>query len=83
MSTLALSQNFEELTFEELMSIDGGAWSWKDFSKATVGGAVGGAFGGAVVGAMAGGVGAGPGALAGGISGGLAGAVGYAVIGWW
>lgn len=56
-----------ELSFEELDSIAGGAWSWKKFFGAIAGGAATGAAGGAA----AGGVGAGPGAIGGGLLGGI------------
>ena len=76
--------NFQEISLEEMMLIDGGKWSWKEFAQSTVAGAVGGGISGAaggtitlpVVGTVAGGAG-------GAILGGLGGAAAYAVCGWW
>lgn len=75
---------FEVLDQDMLMLIDGGAWSWKEFGQATVGGAVGGGITGAcagsvtlpVVGSVAGWAG-------GAILGGIGGAATYLVCGWW
>ncbi|WP_033827248.1 hypothetical protein [Bacillus andreraoultii] len=75
--------HFQPLSLNEMYLIDGGAWSWGDFAKSTVGGAAGGAAGGAITGSFAGGVGALPGAGIGALAGGAAGAVTYAVVGWW
>lgn len=80
---MTMNANFSQLSFDEMMLIDGGAWSWKEFGKSVLGSTVGGAAGGAVVGAMAGGVGAGPGALTGAVGGAITGAVTYLVCGWW
>ncbi|MDN4601429.1 Blp family class II bacteriocin [Paenibacillus sp. F6_3S_P_1C] len=75
---------FNEITFDEMLQVDGGAWSWSEFAKDTIKGAAGGAVGGAVAGAAGGaGVGAGPGAVAGGIVGAVGGAAGYLIAGWW
>lgn len=81
---LTLKNNFSELSFQELMQVDGGEWSWKELGKSTVSGAVGGAVAGAaggtvtlpVVGTVAGWAG-------GGILGAVGGAAAYAVCGWW
>lgn len=80
---MVLKNCFTEMSFDEMLSLDGGAWSWKEFSKQVFGGAAAGAAGGAVTGAMYGGVGAGPGALAGGVGGAVTGGVLYLLIGWW
>ena len=76
--------NFQEISLDEMMFIDGGSWSWKSFGQSAVSGAVGGgvagAFGGTmtlpVVGTVAGWTG-------GAILGGVGGAAAYAVCGWW
>ena len=67
--TLATNDDaaLRELSMDELDAVAGGAWSWKKFVGAIVGGAVTGGMGGAA----AGGVGAGPGALGGGLIGGI------------
>lgn len=80
---MVLNNGFCEMTMDEMLLIDGGAWSWKEFGKSVVGGAVGGAAGGAVTGAMAGGVGALPGAGVGAAGGAVSGAVAYLICGWW
>ena len=81
---MIISNNFAELNAIDMFSIDGGAWSWKEFGKSIVGGAVGGAVTGAfagtvtlpVIGTVSGWAG---GAILGGIGGGLT----YLVCGWW
>jgi len=75
---------FQEISLEEMMLIDGGAWCWGGFRRSTLDGAVGGSVAGAfagtiklpVIGTVAGWVG-------GGIIGGISGAAAYAVTGWW
>ena len=79
-----LNNGFCEMSFEEMLLIDGGAWSWKEFWHTTgssaVGGAIGGSLGGSVTVPVVGSV---PGAVAGGVLGAVGGAVGYALFGWW
>jgi hypothetical protein len=74
----------ENLSIDELFTIDGGDWSWSSFwgdtGKGLVGGAIGGSLGGAVVLPVVGSV---PGYVAGGVAGAVGGAVGYALFGWW
>ncbi len=70
------TNSFTEMSFDEMQTLDGGAWSWKEFGRNIVGGAVSGAVGGAVAG---GGAGAVPGA----VGGALGGAALYLVCGWW
>lgn len=81
---MTLNPTFGQLSFDEMMQIDGGAWSWKAFAQSITSGAVGGAVAGAcggtvtipVIGTVAGWAG-------GGILGGLGGAAAYLVCGWW
>ena len=68
-----------ELSLDEI-DLVGGAWSWRDFGGAIVGGAAGGAVAGGIAGAFAGGVGAGPGAGIGALAGGAGGAATYAAV---
>jgi hypothetical protein len=76
--------NFQELTMDELMYIDGGEWSWKGFAQSTVAGAVGGAIAGAAGGTITlPVVGTVSGAVGGGILGAAGGAAAYLVCGWW
>ena len=74
---------FTEMSLVEMQTLDGGAWSWKEFGKVTIGGAIAGAAGGAATGVMAGGAGAVPGAAAGAVSGAVTGAAYYLLCGWW
>lgn len=80
---MVLKNCFTEMSFDEMLSLDGGKWSWKEFGKQVFGGAAAGAAGGAVTGAMAGGAGAAPGALAGGVGGAVTGGIMYLLTGWW
>lgn len=71
MCNYELSNSFSELSYEDLMTIDGGGISdidWGEVGKAAVSGAVTGGVGGAAVGGPAA---AGPGALVGAITGSL------------
>jgi hypothetical protein len=43
---------FEELSNDELLMVDGGEWSWKEFGQSTVAGAVGCSLAGAAGGTM-------------------------------
>ena len=75
---------FEELSTDEMLTIDGGAWSWKEFGRNIVGGALSGAIGGAIAGgSWNGGIGAAPGAGFGALGGAAGGAAMYLVCGWW
>ena len=71
------------MSFDEMQTLDGGAWSWKEFGKSIIGNAIVGAGAGAVTGAMAGGAGAAPGAAAGAVGGAITGAGYYLLCGWW
>lgn len=81
---MVLNNGFCEMSIDEVLCIDGGAWSWKEFLQTTgssaVGGAIGGSLGGSVTVPVIGSV---PGAVAGGVLGAVGGAVGYALFGWW
>ena len=81
---LTMSNDFTNLSMNELEFINGGAWSWKELGKSTVSGAVGGAVAGATGGTVTlpvvGTVG---GATGGAILGAVGGAAAYAVCGWW
>jgi hypothetical protein len=57
----------QELSLEQLDSVDGGAFSWRGFLGAVAAGGVTGGLGGAAVG----GIGAAPGALGGGLLAGI------------
>ncbi len=84
MEAIIYTSNFQELSFTELMNIDGGAWSWKEFAKATGAGAFTGAVAGATGGTMAlPGVGTVAGAAGMGAAGAVVGAATYALFGWW
>ncbi|TCW36053.1 lactobin A/cerein 7B family class IIb bacteriocin [Thermohydrogenium kirishiense] len=84
MEAILPMNGFMELTEEDLMMIDGGAWSWKEFGRTTLAGAVGGgitgAFGGSMTLPVIGTV---SGAVGGAIVGGLGGAAVYITTGWW
>ncbi|WP_242965263.1 Blp family class II bacteriocin [Petroclostridium xylanilyticum] len=76
--------NFLELSNDDLMTIDGGAWSWKEFGRSVASGALTGAIAGATGGTMTVPViGTVSGAVGMGIAGGVIGAVVYAATGWW
>lgn len=49
---MVLNNGFCEMPIEEMISIDGGEWSWKEFGQATGSGAVSGAIGGALGGSV-------------------------------
>ncbi len=63
---MVLNNEFKEVTNEDLLYIDGGAWNWKKFGKSVVSGAISGAFGGATTGTLPG---VGVGAFAGAVGG--------------
>jgi hypothetical protein len=84
MQNVICANNFQELSINDLMCIDGGEWSWKAFAQSAIGGGTGGAIAGACGGAITLPViGSVPGAVGGGILGVLGGAAAYAVCGWW
>ena len=75
MQAVVLQNSFgRELAVNELIMVAGGGCNWKDFGKATVGGAIATGTAGAIAGAAFG-----PGALAGGAVGAAGGAVGGAL----
>lgn len=82
---------FTEMTSADMITLDGGSWSWSKFGdwcgSGAIGGAVGGACTGASIGAAAGGVGAVPGGLIGAAGGFVGGAViggaAYCCFGWY
>ncbi len=81
---MAINPTFCELSDFEMMYIEGGKWSWKEFGKSTVSGAVGGGITGACGGTVTiPGVGTVAGWAGGAILGGIGGAAAYAVCGWW
>ena len=84
MEATIYTSNFQELSFTELMNIDGGSWSWTEFAKATGSGAFTGAIAGATGGTMVLPiVGTIAGAPAMGAAGAVLGAATYALFGWW
>jgi len=68
-------KGFNEISYDELMDVNGGEFSWNQFVGAMAAGAVGGAMAGSLVG----GGGAGPGAVSGALIGGAA----YCVMELW
>lgn len=83
-NVISMTNGFAEMSMDDILSIDGGAWSWKAFGQATFGGAIGGgitgAFAGSVVLPVVGSV---PGWAGGAILGGVGGAATYLFCGWW
>lgn len=68
----------QELSFDEIQGVDGGAGTWKELGAMVAGGMIGGAVTGAIAGAVGGPGGAGAGATAGAIGGGVG-----AVVTWY
>ena len=89
--TVKALHGFTALSNEELMYIDAGKWSWKDFSTWTGTTAAAGGVAGATVGATAGSAvpgagtaaGACTGAACGFVGGAVLGATAYTIYGWW
>ncbi|SHH17627.1 Blp family class II bacteriocin [Tepidibacter thalassicus] len=71
---------FNELTYNELMLINGGEWNWYAFFDAVVGGAVSGAIAGSAVGTMTIPlIGEVPGVIGGAVIGAIGGALKYTI----
>lgn len=86
-----MSVNFNEISYNELMLIDGGDWSWSEFGTWTGSAAVAASIGGATLGGTVGSVIPGAGTVTGVVIGGAGGfvvgaaigAIGYSLFGWW